>query len=54
MWLNSPHSSAHFGLVFSKTARFREKIYWAWRFTENNERQVEATEMDALRRSSRI
>ena len=25
-----------------------------WRLTENNERRVEATEMDALRRSSRI
>jgi hypothetical protein len=25
-----------------------------WRFTENNKRRVEATEMDALRRSSRI
>jgi hypothetical protein len=25
-----------------------------WRLTENNKRQVEATEMDALRRSSRI
>jgi hypothetical protein len=25
-----------------------------WRLTENNERQVEATEMDGLRRSSRI
>jgi hypothetical protein len=25
-----------------------------WRHTENNERRVEATEMDALRRSSRI
>jgi hypothetical protein len=54
MWLSSPHSLAHFCLVFSKTARFREKIYWAWRFTENNKIQVEATEMDALRRSSRI
>jgi hypothetical protein len=26
----------------------------AWRLTENNNRRVEATEMDALRRSSRI
>ena len=25
-----------------------------WRLTENNKRRVEATEMDALRRSSRI
>jgi hypothetical protein len=25
-----------------------------WRLTENNKRQVEATEIDALRRSSRI
>jgi hypothetical protein len=25
-----------------------------WRLTEDNKRQVEATEMDALRRSSRI
>jgi hypothetical protein len=25
-----------------------------WRFTENNKRRVEATEMDVLRRSSRI
>jgi hypothetical protein len=25
-----------------------------WRLTENNKRQIEATEMDALRRSSRI
>jgi hypothetical protein len=25
-----------------------------WRITENNKRRVEATEMDALRRSSRI
>jgi hypothetical protein len=25
-----------------------------WRFTENNKRRVEATEMDALRRSLRI
>ena len=25
-----------------------------WRLTENNKRQMEATEMDALRRSSRI
>ena len=25
-----------------------------WRFTENNKRRVKATEMDALRRSSRI
>jgi hypothetical protein len=25
-----------------------------WRLTENNRRRVEATEMDALRRSSRI
>jgi len=25
-----------------------------WRLAENNKRQVEATEMDALRRSSRI
>jgi hypothetical protein len=25
-----------------------------WRFTENNKRRFEATEMDALRRSSRI
>ena len=25
-----------------------------WRLTENNQRRVEATEMDALRRSSRI
>jgi len=25
-----------------------------WRFTENNKRRVETTEMDALRRSSRI
>jgi hypothetical protein len=26
----------------------------SWRLTENNKRRVEATEMDALRRSSRI
>jgi hypothetical protein len=25
-----------------------------WRLTENNKRRVEATEMDAMRRSSRI
>jgi hypothetical protein len=25
-----------------------------WRLTENNKRRVEATEMDALRRSSKI
>ena len=25
-----------------------------WRLTENNKRRVEATEMDALRKSSRI
>jgi hypothetical protein len=25
-----------------------------WRLTESNKRQIEATEMDALRRSSRI
>jgi hypothetical protein len=25
-----------------------------WRLTENNKRRIEATEMDALRRSSRI
>jgi len=25
-----------------------------WRITENNKRRVEATEMDALRRSTRI
>ena len=30
------------------------KIKSSWRFTENNKRRVEATEMDALRRSSRI
>ena len=28
--------------------------YETWRLTENNKRRVEATEMDALRRSSRI
>ena len=33
-----------------------KKLYGAetWRLTENNKRRVEATEMDALRRSSRI
>ena len=25
MWLNRPHSLAHFGLVISKTARYIEK-----------------------------
>ena len=29
-------------------------IIETWRLTENNKGQVEATEMDALRRSSRI
>ena len=27
MWLTSPQSLAHFGLVISKTAGFREKKY---------------------------
>jgi len=29
-------------------------MYITWRLTENNKRRVEATEIDALRRSSRI
>jgi len=31
-----------------------EQVSETWRLTENNERRVEATEMDAMRRSSRI
>jgi len=56
------------GILWSKDIRKKRKwnIYNAlikrsllygsetWRLTENNERRVEATEMDALRRSSRI
>jgi len=56
------------GILWSKDIRKERKlnIYNAlvksslvygsetWRFTENNKRQFEATEMDALRGSSRI
>ena len=56
------------GILWSKDIRKERKlnIYNAliknslfydsetWRLTENNKRRVEATEMDALRRSSRI
>jgi len=38
-------------------ALFKSSLFYGsgtWRLTENNKRQVEATEMDALRRSSRI
>jgi hypothetical protein len=56
------------GILWSKSIRKERKLniynavikssllYGAetWRLTENNKRQVEATEMDGLRRSSRI
>jgi len=56
------------GILWSKDIRKKRKLniynalikssllYGAetWRLTENNKRRVEATEMDALRRSSRI
>jgi hypothetical protein len=56
------------GILWSENIRMERKlnIYNAliensllcgsetWRLTENNKRRVEATEMDALRRSSRI
>jgi hypothetical protein len=41
----------------SQTALIESSLLYGsetWRLTENNKRRVEATEMDALRRSSRI
>ena len=54
-------TAAGFLLVLRKTniynALIKSSLLYGsetWRLTENNERRVEATEMDALRRSSRI
>jgi hypothetical protein len=43
--------------LFAHNALIKSSLLYGsetWRLTENNKRQVEATEMDALRRSSRI
>jgi hypothetical protein len=45
------------GMLYNGTVNCKDYIMYGsktWRLTENNKRRVEATEMDALRRSLRI